>query len=249
MISTDVRASEPVTENEALSVHASALDAMSLASNYHDWILTTVLPCIGSRVVEVGGGIGSIADALQSQERLIVVDNDPVCCRRLRSRFDGLVNIRVLEGDILNPAVAEDLGNEHLDTVVCVNVLEHIAEDVLALKNMYNSLQPGGYLIAFVPALPLLFGALDEELGHVRRYRRRELRDKVGSVGFSVERCRFFNGIGAVSWFVAGRVRRQKEIQGNQVRFYDRFIVPILSRVERIISPPFGQSLIIVARK
>lgn len=249
MILPDVDDRESVADDESLSVHASALDAMALASNYHDWILKTVLPFIGPRVVEVGGGIGSIAHALQSHERLIVLDNDPVCCRRLRNRFRDSENIRIFEGDILDPVVAADLGGEQLDTVVCVNVLEHIAEDVPALKNMYDLLAPGGHLVVLVPALPALFGALDEELGHVRRYRRRELRDKVASVGFGVERCHFFNSIGAVSWFVAGRVRRQRVIQAGQVRFYDRFIVPTLSGAERVIPPPFGQSLIIVARK
>src|SRR5438067_11112094 len=89
-------------ENETLSAHASALDVMSLAPRYHDWILATILPFIGSRVGEVGGGIGSISAALPDRERLVVVDNDPICCRRLHERFDGQGNVRVVEGDILD---------------------------------------------------------------------------------------------------------------------------------------------------
>lgn len=245
----DTDEQEAAARHDALSMHASALDAMSLAFNYHDWILDTVLPFIGSRVVEVGGGIGSIAHALQDRERLVVLDNDPVCCRRLHDRFDTHENIRVIEGDILDPVVVAGLATERLTTVVCVNVLEHIAEDKRALKSMYDLLQPGGHLVLFVPALPLIYGALDTELGHVRRYRRRALREMITSVGFSVERCDFFNSIGAVSWFAVSRVRRQRVIRASQVRLYDRLFVPILSRVERMISPPFGQSLVISARK
>jgi SAM-dependent methyltransferase len=178
-----------------------------------------------------------------------VVDNDPVCCRRLHERFDGQDNVRVLEGDILNRYVVQDLAAERLDTVVCVNVLEHIAEDVAALRSMNDLLQPGGRLIVFVPALPMLYGSLDAQVGHVRRYRRRELRDKVADVGFTVERCRFFNSVGAASWLVAGRVRRQQEIRANDVRIYDRVFVPVLARAERLIPPPVGQSLVIVGRK
>jgi SAM-dependent methyltransferase len=234
---------------EALSAHASALDVMSLAPRYHDWILATILPFIGSRVVEVGCGMGSISSALQDRERLIVIDNDPVCCRRLHTRFDGHDNIRVIEGDILDRHVVEDLAAERLDTVVCVNVLEHIAEDVAALRSMYDILQLGGRMIVFVPALPMLYGSIDTQVGHERRYRRRELRDKVASVGFRVERCRFFNSVGAASWFVAGRIRRQQEIRASDVRLYDRYFVPILSHAERVIPPPIGQSLMIVGRK
>jgi SAM-dependent methyltransferase len=232
-----------------ISVHGSALDAMSQAENYHDWIVDSVLAFIGPRVVEIGGGIGSIAHALRDRERLVILDKDPVCCRRLERRFAARGNIRVLEGDILDPAVAAGLGGERLDTVVCVNVLEHIDEDIQALRGMHEILQPGGHLIVFVPALPLLYGPLDVQLGHRRRYRRGELRDKVASVGFSVERCRFFNGVGAVSWFVAGRLRRQRTIRVDQVRLYDRLVVPAVSRAENIIPPPFGQSLMLFARK
>lgn len=249
MMVSDRGEREVAAQHDALSMHASALDAMSLASHYHAWILDTVLPFIGSRVVEVGGGIGSIAHALQERERLVVLDNDPVCCRRLHDRFGAEENIRVIEGDILDPGVVADLAAERLNTVVCVNVLEHIAEDRRALQCMYDLLTPGGHLVLFVPALPRIYGVLDTELGHVRRYRQRELRDTVTSVGFTVERCRFFNSVGALSWFAVGRVRHQRVIQADQVRFYDRFVVPVLARVERVIPPPFGQSLVISARK
>lgn len=249
MMVSDTDEEATTAQHDALSMHASALDVMSLASHYHAWILDTVLPFIGPRVVEVGGGIGSIAHTLQDRERLIVLDNDPVCCQRLHHRFGAQENIRVIEGNILNPGVVAALAAERLTTVVCVNVLEHIAEDTCALQSMYDLLQPGGHLVLFVPALPLIYGALDTELGHVRRYRRRALRDTITAIGFSVERCDFFNSIGAVSWFVVGKIRRQQVIRANQVRFYDRFFVPVLSRIERIIPPPFGQSLVISARK
>lgn len=249
MISSHAEVVEVDAHEAAPSVHASALDTMSLAANYHEWIFATVRPFIGQRVVEVGGGYGSFSHALQERERLITLDNDPVCCLRLRKRFSERGNIRIVEGDILDAAVAQDLAEERLDTAVCVNVLEHIENDVTALVNMHDVLQPGGHVIVFVPASPLLYGALDTELGHVRRYRRRELREKVASAGFTIEHCHYFNSIGALSWFVAGRVRRQRIIQANQVRLYDRAVVPILSRAERLIPPPFGQSLAIVARK
>ncbi len=249
MISSSADEPGRIAEIGQISVHGSALDAMSQAENYHDWIIDTILTFIGPRVVEIGGGIGSIAHALRDRERLVIVDKDPVCCLRLRHRFAEHGNARVLEGDILDPAITADLGEERLDTVVCVNVLEHIAEDLRALTNMYHLLQPGGRLVAFVPALPLLYGALDIELGHRRRYRRGELRDKIASVGFGIERCRFFNGVGAVSWFIAGRVRRQRTILVDQVRLYDRLVVPVVSRVENMIPPPIGQSLMVVARK
>lgn len=238
-----------VEADMGLSAHASALDAMSLAPEYHHWILDTILPFVGSRVIEVGGGIGSVSSALRDRERLVVLDNDPVCCQRLHQRFDGHGNIRIEQGDIVERQVVEALTAERLDTVVCINVLEHIAEDALALRSMYDLLQVGGHLIVFVPALPLLYGSLDAQLGHVRRYQRRELRDKVSAAGFTIERCRFFNSIGAALWLVASRICRQQEIRDHDVHLYDRFFVPVLSRVEHVIPAPIGQSLVIIGRK
>ena len=236
----------------AISVAAAGireLQTMSLATNYHRWTYDVVRLAIGQRVLEVGGGLGSWSHLLQQRERLVTIDCDPDCTQLLRERFADAATVRVLDADILDPALPLALAAERLDTVVCINVLEHIEDDQRALRHMYQALQPGGRLILLVPAHPRLYGTLDEVVGHFRRYERAGLREQVRDAGFSVQDCRYFNSVGAAGRYVIGRVRQQQETGAGQVRFYDRFVVPVLSRIERLAPPPFGQSLIVIGGK
>jgi len=232
-----------------ISAHASGLETMSLAVKYHQWIYDVVRPYMGARVLEIGGGLGNFSHLLQHHERLVMLDNDPVCIRHLHDRFDGQANVMILEADILDEAQLEQLSNERLDSAVCINVLEHITDDRDALRNIYRVLQPGAHFALLVPALPALYGSLDATLGHVRRYTRREASEKVAGAGFTVLRARYFNSVGVAGWYMLGRLRRQQEHGAGQVRFYDRYVVPILSRVEHVIPPPFGQSVVVIGRK
>jgi SAM-dependent methyltransferase len=154
-----------------------------------------------------------------------------------------------LEGDILDAGVTSDLAAERLDTVVCVNVLEHIQDDRGAVCQMAGLLRPGGHLVLLVPAHPSLYGTLDSLVGHFRRYQRRELVDKVRGSGLAVVRCRFFNSAAAICRFVIGQLLRQQEAGRSQVLFFDRFVVPVLAPLEWLMRPPFGQSLVVVGRK
>jgi len=233
----------------ALSVHATALEAMAGAVNYHHWIFETMRPYLGQRILEVGAGIGTVSDSLRQRERLIILDNDPACVAMLTTRFDAMPTVSVLDADILDSAIPARFAPERLDTVICVNVLEHIADDMCALQQMYEMLAPGGHLIVFVPAHPALYGPIDADLGHERRYVRQDLMAKVGAAGFAVAQCRYFNSLGAAAWFMTGRVSRRRTIRPAQVRLYDTLVVPFLARAERWAAPPFGQSLIAIGRK
>jgi SAM-dependent methyltransferase len=222
---------------------------MSLAVNYHRWTYEVARRAIGERVLEVGGGLGSFSRFLADRQRLVILDHDPDCTRHLRGRFGRHASVRILDADILDPALPDALRPERLDTAVCMNVLEHIEDDRAALRNIHRALQPGGRLILLVPAHPSLYGTLDELVGHHRRYTRGEVKGKVRAAGFAVQRCLYFNSVGAAGRYVIGRVRRQRETGKGQVRFYDRYVVPLLARAERVIPPPFGQSLVVVGRK
>lgn len=206
-------------------------------------------PYLGNRILEVGAGLGTVADEFTDKEHVILLDNDPVCVRKLRARFADAPNVHVLLDDILEPATVQRLVTKQIDTVLRVNVLEHIEDDAVALASLYDVLEPGGCCIILVPAMPVLYGAMDRRLGHVRRYQRTELVRKVTEGGFALQDCRYFNSIGAAGWYFAGRVRKQAEIRAAQVRQYDQHIVPLLARVEAHVRPAFGQSLLAVARK
>ena len=232
-----------------VSAGARELEVMSLAVNYHRWTYDVIKRYIGRRVLEVGGGIGSLSQSLLDRDRLVILDYDQFCAARLGEQFGAYPHVRVVHADITDASSVSALSGEHIDTVFCMNVLEHIENDRLALHHMFEVLSPGGDLILLVPAHPSLYGTLDDLVGHFRRYDRPGLIEKVSEVGFECRRCFYFNSVGAAGRYFIGRVRRQKETGAGQVRFYDRYVVPVLSRVERVITPPFGQSLIVVARK
>ena len=235
------------TDVDQAGVHE--LEIMAHAKNYHRWTYEVARPYIGRRVVEIGGGLGSFSRFLLDRNRLVIIDYDAACTSRLRERFGALGQVRVVDGDILDPGLPGQLRQEGLDTAVCMNVLEHIEDDAKALQHIFESLEPGGQLILLVPAHPSLYGTLDALVGHYRRYTRAELTEKMRAAGFSIQRASYFNSAGALGRYVIGRLRRQEKTGIGQVQFYDRLVVPILSRMERIVSPPFGQSVIVIGRK
>jgi SAM-dependent methyltransferase len=223
------------------------LDSMVHASNYYRMILDRFAPYLGRRIVEVGAGIGTFSTHLveaSGRGEVTLIEPDRANAERLRERFRGAAGVRVHHGTL--DSAGEAAG---ADSIVLVNVLEHIEDDRALLHAAWKRLAPGGYLLLFLPALPALFGTLDEAFGHFRRYTRAELREKLRAAGFTIELLRYTNFVGVLSWFVAGRVLRKRTLSPGDVRLYDRWVVPWMSRVERVWSPPGGQNLIAVARK
>lgn len=223
------------------------LDSMVHASNYYRMILGRFAPYLGRRIVEVGAGIGTfsthLVDASDGGE-VTLIEPDRANAERLRGRFRSATNVRVHAGTLASASDVQDASS-----VVLVNVLEHIERDSELLLAANERLAPGGHLLLFVPALPVLFGTLDEAFGHARRYTLPELRARLTDAGFSVELLRYTNFVGILSWFVAGRVLRKRTLRPRDVRLYDRWVVPWMSRLERVWTPPAGQSLIAIATK
>jgi SAM-dependent methyltransferase len=131
------------------------------------------------------------------------------------------------------------------------NVLEHIADDTAVLRNVFDVLPPGGRFVCFVPAFPSIYGSIDRALGHVRRYTRAEMKAKMAGAGFVTVEARYMNFIGYFAWFVAGRVVRLDSFgeAGSTVKAYDRLVIPISRSLERLLPPPFGQSLLAVGER
>jgi SAM-dependent methyltransferase len=139
--------------------------------------------------------------------------------------------------------------DELTDTIICVNVLEHIEDNVMTLKNMHDIMVEGGKLLLLVPALKLLYGEIDRFHNHYRRYSRFELIDKLNKSGFKIIDNYYMNSTGIFGWFYDTIILRRQEHTSKHVMFFDRFIVPWLSRLERLKRPPIGLSLIVIAEK
>lgn len=221
---------------------------MALAHNYYRWIMREFRPHLGNAVCELGAGIGTFSSLLLEEDihRLILVEpahNLLVC---LRDRFTAKGRVQVVNGEV--EAYADRLREAQVDTIIGVNVLEHLKDDGRTLTTIGKVLPPGGKLLLFVPALPWLFGSLDEAFGHCRRYRKTELQTKVTEAGFQILELKFMNFPGIVSWFVAGRILRSRTLSPTMVHCYDRFVVPIVKTIEGCLSAPVGPSLLLIAQ-
>lgn len=223
----------------------ATLRIMSQAPRYHRWIAELIQPYLGQRVLEVGAGIANMTRWLVGGRHVVATDPDPAYLRVLHRRLQDVPDVEVRP--LRLPDVDESWRAERLDTAVLLNILEHVDEDVESLTNLAAVLSPGARVVIFVPALPALYGTLDRALSHFRRYSESELRRKLETAGLDVQEMRYCNMLGTIGWWFHSRVTKRDVLPLLQVRLFD-LLVPIIARLERMIEPPWGQSLLAVAR-
>jgi SAM-dependent methyltransferase len=239
--------SSPAVVNKADEVGSQTLQRIERMDRFNQWMSEVIAPYVTGEVLEIGCGIGNISRFLLAAGHPVVgldLSSDYIqyATERLGQRgFEGYV--ADITG-VLPPSVS----GRQFDTVVMLNVLEHIENEELALRRIAGLCRPGGRLVCLVPAHPWLFGTLDVHLGHCRRYHRRMLTESVGRAGFQTERSFFFNAAGMLGWWLNGRVLRARELDGGQLDLYDR-LVPLFRAWESVLGGRVGQSLITVARK
>ena len=222
------------------------LRRMAATDGYSQLIIQRIQSDVGQRVLEVGSGLGNVSAHLGRRELLVVSDITDSYLEKLQRRFSGNSRVSVVRYD-LNEGAREDLKELGLDTIICLNVLEHIQDDAGALQGLADMLCPGGRLVLLVPAHPALYSPLDRNLDHFRRYRRPQLIRLLARNGFKVERSFHFNMLGALGWWFNGRVLRRKVLPGGQLRLFN--MVARLLRFEAYFHPPFGLSLVVTARR
>ncbi|HEX9697995.1 MAG TPA: bifunctional glycosyltransferase/class I SAM-dependent methyltransferase [Acidobacteriota bacterium] len=225
------------------------LDSIAPLHRYHRFLWDAVADHAGDRILEAGSGIGNISQFFLQRPHVWLTDVDETFLRNLRSRFESRPNVEVRRLDLtrpLGPDNCEDLRGR-ADTAVAFNVVEHLEDDLQAFRTLAEALEPGGHLLVVIPAGPALYGALDEELGHIRRYRRADLEAVIAEAGFDIVSTTRANAIGALGWWLNGRLLRRRHIPRFQARF-NNLLVPLL-RVERALRVPFGLSLVVVARR
>ena len=229
------------------SVLAADLEVMARAHNYRNWMYRQIAPFIGQRVLEVGAGIGNVTELLLDREVVVATDKYQLMVDYLQRRCGAQLAVVPAQLDLGEPAAS--LAHHEFDTVICMNVLEHVGDDLQALAYMHSVLAPGGRLILLVPAFQFLYGTVDQAIGHYRRYTRKNLLPKLRESEFDVEQAFYMNVIGMAGWFWNNRIRKTKEENSAQIGFFDRFIAPWAERFEQILRPPFGLSLIAIGRK
>ena len=225
----------------------ATLNQLAKLDSYNHWVYERISPALGRRVLEVGSGTGNITQFLCAGGREVTAtDIVPSYRSQLERLFDGNPNVRVEKFDLTAEAPYEFVADP-FDSVVCLNVLEHIEEDLFALAQMRDSLAPGGKLALLVPAHRFLYGEFDRAVGHFRRYERRELADKLEKTGFVLREMKFFSLAAALPWLINGRLLKRDYIPAGQANLAN-LLVPLL-KLERLIGPPCGLSLIAIAQK
>lgn len=224
------------------------LEALSDMPNYYAWIMQRFESAVRGVTVEYGAGVGTVSALLRARsDWLTLVEPSANLNASLRARFQS--DERVAISDLMLEAHVATLEDASVDTLVLVNVLEHIEDDDAAVRELARVLKPGGHLLIFVPALSVLMSDLDRDLGHFRRYHHQALRMQLGNAGLNVRDSRYFDILGVAPWFLFNTVMGAKNLNPKMLKVYDGLVVPISRGLERIGAPPFGKNILAVAQK
>ncbi|MGH3679041.1 MAG: class I SAM-dependent methyltransferase [Natronosporangium sp.] len=224
-------------------LQSEVLEDLRGARHYRAWLVRLVSPYLGESPIEVGSGIGDYAAELApGRAAYTATEPDPDRLAVLADRFAGdqVVRVRQL-------GLPTDQTGEH-SALVMLNVLEHIEDDVAALRSAAGLVRPGGAVVVYVPAFDGAMSRFDRLIGHHRRYTRRTLAAAMTATGLRVERLRYVNSVGLVSWYLLMRCARMTPRDGLALRAYDATVIRSVAWVERFARPPFGQSVLAVGR-
>jgi len=242
---------EPPAESfavEADPFYIEDLRQMAHAQNYQRWQFQMVAPFLGGEVLEVGGGIGNFTPQLASVARFVTsLEPNEYCFTQLRKKIAPLKNAAAFRVTVesLHEVIPPE---KKFDAVVLMNVLEHIKDDRAVLAELKKHLAPAGRIVVLVPACQWAFGSPDARLGHYRRYNKPYARALVAGLEMEIEKMRYYNFVGIWGWWWNAKFARRKNQSDAQIRLFDGWIVPALSRLEKFLPPPVGQSLLFVAR-
>jgi SAM-dependent methyltransferase len=225
--------------------------ADSSSPNYHRWIAQLIRPHIGRRVLEIGAGYGDVSGVLsRGVADYVATDTAPECLTALESRFCDSPNITVRKLDVL-----ADNPDGEFDSIVMINVLEHLRDDAGVLTSLSENLAADGRLIVYVPALNSLYGEWDDWIGHFRRYSKDQLERTMRAAGLVVVESRYINLLAIPAWFAFSRlgIRRKQGTKGSGIgrdlQLWDKTAVPITRLLESRVRPPIGLNVLGVARR
>jgi len=233
----------PVDSPATKEVHTS-LGLIKDLYNYHHWLFNKVRPWIRGAVCEIGSGRGNITQFLLNAERVVCLEPHTESAREIRQRFAEHRNVSVARHPI-QQCPNEDVTAASFDTVLCLNVLEHIEDDLTALSRMRGLCLDRGKVVILVPAHMSAYGLVDRSLGHYRRYNRRGLRALFAEAGLETTHSFYMNTVGYFAWLWKGRILRRQRIPMSAAWTFNR-LVPFVDAIERVVRLPFGLSLVMI---
>jgi SAM-dependent methyltransferase len=223
------------------------LETFSHAPAFNSWLYDKISRNVHGKILEIGSGIGNISGfLLTGQSSVYLSDLREEYCQILEKKFRGhkhLGGIYLLDLSLPDfPGRYPDI-LEKFDTVIAINVIEHIRDEQTAIWNAKSLLRSGGRLIVLVPAIPGLYNSLDRHLGHYRRYTKSELRKRFEQVDLNFRGSQYFNAPAIPGWWVSGNLLKDETVTEAKLRFFDR-MVPLFKVFDRLASPFIGISLI-----
>ena len=227
------------------------LNVIAEADKFNEWMYNTIRPFTKGLILEVGSGIGNISSFfLKNGASIYLSDIRNNYCAFLKKEFG---NDQGVKGIIQLDLIDKDFDNKFgylfntFDSIFALNVVEHISDDDLAIKNSKKLLKPGGNLIILVPAYQWLYNKFDKELEHYRRYTRKSLK-KLFSSHMKIIHSQYFNLAGIFGWFLSGSLLKKKTIPAGQMKLYNK-LVPLFKLADKIIVNQLGLSVIVVGQK
>lgn len=222
------------------------LNSLTGTPNYLSWLTRVLRPHLGDTVLEIGAGLGNMTGRLMGKKlRYVAGEKDPLYLHALRNRFLRTPSVTVCQLDPEQPADFEPWRGQ-FESVLCVNLLETVADPKAVLQSMASCLKPGGALVALVPQGTTLYGTLDRGMGTRRRFDLPEMSAMLVELGFRVEQQHQVNKIGTLGWWFSSRVLGRSRISRPALKLWDKSVW-LLRRIDALL-PWRGLSLVVVAR-
>jgi SAM-dependent methyltransferase len=228
---------------------SEVLDVISSANKFNKWMYETISPFCSGNILEIGCGLGNISQYfIQDNRSIFLSDIRPNYLDFCKKTFH-LDDAKLLNIDIADANFNEKYSRlfNTFDSIFCLNVLEHIHDDRVAVKNMTNLLSDHGRLTVLVPAYPFLYNGIDKALQHYQRYNKQTFKELLSERG-NATHLFYFNAMGIPAWFLGGKLSKKNTIPRSKMNWYD-FFVPLWKLIDRITFSKMGLSLVCVIHK
>ena len=226
------------------------LETVSNSENFNNWMYEEIFPGLKGDILEIGSGQGAyskrvIRDFPESKITLTEISTSYL--ENLKRDFSSN-NVNVAKLDLNNKKDFENIGYEKFDSIFGLNVLEHVEDDIFALNQLFKMLKNDGNLIILVPCYKFLFNVIDENVGHWRRYTKKELESKLQKTNFDLQKIFSFNFLGIIGWYINGNICKNPQINPKATKVFDK-IIPIEKHLEKIFGKKIGLSIITISKK
>jgi len=226
------------------------LKEIAISENFNEWLYQEVSKPLFGNILEVGSGLGTFSKRIIDdfpKSKITLTDVSIEYVNQLKEKFSK-ENILVHKLDLNSKSDFEDIGYEQFDSIIAINVLEHVENDEFALQQLHKMLKKNGILVVLVPCHKFLFNVIDSHIGHFRRYTKKDLEKKIKESNFKIDKIFYFNMLGIIGWYINGNLCKNPQVNPKSLKFFDK-MVPVLGMLEKALHKKIGLSLICYLKK